>query len=1484
MFNNDTKKTKESLEKLENKAKFILNSTKSDTQTYLYRACRYGNAEMVTLLLDYGAIARAHYYTKYSPLFIACHTGNYEIVGILLERYPSLVNIETIESFLPIHAACSQGHLNIVKLIIEYKYSGDFLNIYEASGFNEQKECIVNKYLFPFDLNMVDVNEQTILYTCVLSNKLDICEYLLKIKVKKLNKYELKKLSKKKQLDYKLRNFISSYNQQQVVQTQQIDSAGYSFFNYLKGILDNKPSSSNSNEYLTVRYEAEIKEEDNENEIVEDDDDDELNSRDESLLFSPINLNYYSKFGFTCLHEAINIENLDLIKLLIEHNADVNLPVYDIQNVNSINNNSNSMTTKLQQEPQIVSNCLCEALKKRNKEIFLYLIQLENVRFSQETIKFTIKYCLSTLHGNKIDENYKQMLISVFAYLLSYLKMIPDTEYKVKVITSNNDNINSQVNRRLSKLFYRSIDINSTFNSKVEADGLILAWNSFEPSLNFIYESWLSDISKYYRFGTRNYEVLRVSSKLHTQTVTRIDLSFNTIEVIPLVLFQIESLRVLKLNNNRIKELPIKKTVYDDLSKVEWGADSYKCDLLEDLDLSHNCLTQVIPLIFSLQSLKSLNLSNNELDCLPFDFWNAKSLTELNLSFNRIKLLPLRGPHLSETRGVNQQQPQQHVSLVDKVNDKSSLKTSELLASACPNQVVTRNYIEKPLIKVNFWQIHCLNQNDLIDDVDDVTTLNIDQKKQSIENQFQLYLLELNLSNNQFSQIPPCLSCLMPKLVKLNLSFNLLQTMGSISDYPVSLKFLDLSNNLIGDTVRLINVDMLSYFINEQKTIDFCYLNMMNGSSHNSSNVIKSTNLSVIEKRIARHTHNPQQNQKRRARSHSRSAAASRSILSNAVQNRNPFELFLMNITNDENIRNLALQNEENYLNSHNLQCFLDKLCPHKRHVRLENLKTLNLNHNKIFNLKLTFNLVISNNENLSHLNNDKQKKQQQNSILSQNENELVKQKQLQQSYKYVTSSDDSDSSMSSISKSLKPPVVETSKRKQAIVAASQILPTSPLKKTRPTNDKISKILFPSLTHLDISFNLIKRLPGSLSLLDHLSYLNSSNNSNLTKISPKVGLLSKLWNFDLKNCLNIKDQVLNSMIHKQNSRTSDILGFLKSILEHSKPYTRIKLMFVGIQAIGKTSLLNKLREETTGAQRGRSNSGGSSWNERVANGSNNISTVGIDINEWTFEKPKNSRLPSKNPGSFLQNQQFIDQNNLKSFGPVCFRTWDFAGQREYYATHQYFISKRALYLVCWKLTEQEKGINEIMTWLINIQTRAPGSPVIIIGTHQDQLANLKNYKEISKHLQSLIYSRFVKPNETNENCAFPPIWASIEVSSKTGFNIKQLAYLIYDVASQMKAPGSSKEQNLFEQKIPVTYLLLEDCIYRILKKLRSESRNPILTTDEFLREVKSNIETFNQSTKQQIKKLFDFVMTMKFYWRLSFFTKTAFVFIIMIRH
>ena len=67
-----------------------------------------------------------------------------------------------------------------------------------------------------------------------------------------------------------------------------------------------------------------------------------------------------------------------------------------------------------------------------------------------------------------------------------------------------------------------------------------------------------------------------------------------------------------------------------------------------------------------------------------------------------------------------------------------------------------------------------------------------------------------------------------------------------------------------------------------------------------------------------------------------------------------------------------------------------------------------------------------------------------------------------------------------------------------------------------------------------------------------------------------------------------------------------------------------------------------------------------------------ISTVGVDIGDWTFEK-KDRSASAPNQGS------------------VVFRTWDFGGQTEYYATHQYFLSKRSLYIVVWKVSTYQNS-------------------------------------------------------------------------------------------------------------------------------------------------------------------------------------------------
>ena len=157
----------------------------------------------------------------------------------------------------------------------------------------------------------------------------------------------------------------------------------------------------------------------------------------------------------------------------------------------------------------------------------------------------------------------------------------------------------------------------------------------------------------------------------------------------------------------------------------------------------------------------------------------------------------------------------------------------------------------------------------------------------------------------------------------------------------------------------------------------------------------------------------------------------------------------------------------------------------------------------------------------------------------------------------------------------------------------------------------------------------------------------------------------------------------------------------------------------------------------------------------------NISTVGIVVSDWTYYK----RVKQS-------------QTALKS---ITFMTWDFSGQEEYYATHQYFLSRRSLYLVVWNATHGMKGAEEIKPWLLNIQVRlirekdsahcrdslslsfsppsyiqttctyiphthfhhmythehtrtqarAPHSPVVIVGTHEDKL-NSRMHRELEQ--------------------------------------------------------------------------------------------------------------------------------------------------------
>jgi hypothetical protein len=117
-----------------------------------------------------------------------------------------------------------------------------------------------------------------------------------------------------------------------------------------------------------------------------------------------------------------------------------------------------------------------------------------------------------------------------------------------------------------------------------------------------------------------------------------------------------------------------------------------------------------------------------------------------------------------------------------------------------------------------------------------------------------------------------------------------------------------------------------------------------------------------------------------------------------------------------------------------------------------------------------------------------------------------------------------------------------------------------------------------------------------------------------------------------------------------------------------------------------------------------------------------------------------------------------------------------------------------------------QGVNEIFQWLVNIQSRAPNSPVIIVGTHYDIA-----YDQ-SEALQQYIRDKFINVVDA-EKCGLPKVMETIEISCKTRHNIKMLCNLIYDVVFSLRSPGS--KELLLEQRVPASYLALEDVVLQL---------------------------------------------------------------------
>ena len=243
--------------------------------------------------------------------------------------------------------------------------------------------------------------------------------------------------------------------------------------------------------------------------------------------------------------------------------------------------------------------------------------------------------------------------------------------------------------------------------------------------------------------------------------------------------------------------------------------------------------------------------------------------------------------------------------------------------------------------------------------------------------------------------------------------------------------------------------------------------------------------------------------------------------------------------------------------------------------------------------------------------------------------------------------------------------------------------------KTVPSN--ISKLKH--LKRLNLSNNQLESISESLSTLHKLTYLNLCNN-NLTDISEKIANMPSLSEICLEE--NPFDMLPPEIVARG---ISAIRNFYKELEEKDFLY-EVKLLLVGQGRVGKTCLSNALTDDNYIL-------------------SDKESTEGININRWIIPKESIAKVNPKIQRDF--------QINI----------WDFGGQEIYHSTHQFFLTKRSIYLLVTE-SRKEDSHDDFFYWLNIIKLLGDNSPVILVLNKCDQPTKELPFKEFKESFNNLI--------------------------------------------------------------------------------------------------------------------------------------------------
>ncbi|MCP4702956.1 MAG: GTP-binding protein [Gammaproteobacteria bacterium] len=197
--------------------------------------------------------------------------------------------------------------------------------------------------------------------------------------------------------------------------------------------------------------------------------------------------------------------------------------------------------------------------------------------------------------------------------------------------------------------------------------------------------------------------------------------------------------------------------------------------------------------------------------------------------------------------------------------------------------------------------------------------------------------------------------------------------------------------------------------------------------------------------------------------------------------------------------------------------------------------------------------------------------------------------------------------------------------------------------------------------------NQINALPSGIGKLAELHHLELDNNQ-LRALPPDIAGLNGLQQLSLAgNRLPIPPEIL-----AKYDKPAEIFNYYFRE-DEKRPLNEAKMLLTGQGGAGKTSLMKRLLDNGFDPAESK--------------------TEGIGIAPW--------------------------QVNIAGSKKIRVNLWDFGGQEIMHATHQFFLTKRSLYVLVLDTRRGEQE-NHIEYWLKIITSFSDGSPVIVVMNKADQ--------------------------------------------------------------------------------------------------------------------------------------------------------------------